>query len=493
MKKTMLSAVLGCALGVLAPSAFAWDQQPNHYKVRIDADARRAHVEAEVWIEGKELAMFNAFPIPGLKDGQASFIDQLDVRAMDGQPIAVKDKGEGEYELQGDRRVRLRYDVRLDHDKYDWPGGQEEVLYHTEEGVMAIGYYLFLVPGEKMLGQTRVEFDLPKGWSARTPWKQAGAPNSFTADTRRELVNNALFLGTAQQEEFTSGGMRISMVLGKRHWQQRAIMRELIERQLTTYVALFGRPPLAERYLIVANPGATGDGGAFAGSFSQFLKGDINAMTRPFWGRVMAHELLHFWNGHSLVPAAPTEEWFKEGVTDYLTVTTMARNGLFDQAHVTRFLENLGRGQSVARQGQGLKSTVRDAVKDKHNAWLLVYGGGAIAGLAMDVELRRASHNKVGLPDVMKALYAEFAHPGKTYTHADIVRVARQVGGVDLDPMLQKIVARTEPFDLKPVMRELGFEYEHFLFMLEHDITPRPDANAAQKQRFRDIFGFDYK
>jgi predicted metalloprotease with PDZ domain len=93
----------------------------------------------------------------------------------------------------------------------------------------------------------------------------------------------------------------------------------------------------------------------------------------------------------------------------------------------------------------------------------------------------------------MKALYAEFAQPGKTYTHADIVRVAKQVGGVDLDPLLQRIVATTTPFDLKPVMAEMGFDYEHFLFMLEHDITPRPDATAAQKQRFRDIFGFAYR
>jgi hypothetical protein len=164
MKTALLAAALGCALG-LAPSARAWDQQPNHYKVRIDADARRAHVEADVWVEGKELAMFNTSAIPGLKEGQAAFIERLDVRAMDGQPIAVTDKGEGEYTLQGDRRVRLRYDVRLEHDKYDWPAGQEEVLYHTDEGVMAAGYYLFLVPGEKMRARP--------GWNSTCP--RAGA------------------------------------------------------------------------------------------------------------------------------------------------------------------------------------------------------------------------------------------------------------------------------------------------------------------------------
>jgi aminopeptidase N len=30
------------------------------------------------------------------------------------------------------------------------------------------------------------------------------------------------------------------------------------------------------------------------------------------WGYVMAHELLHFWNGLTIVPTDWHEEWFKE-------------------------------------------------------------------------------------------------------------------------------------------------------------------------------------
>ena len=115
--------------------------------------------------------------------------------------------------------------------------------------------------------------------------------------------------------------------MGKRYWPQRAVFKELIERQLASYQALFGKPPLAERYLIVINQDDSGDGGAFAGSFSQFLRGRGERATRPIWGRVVAHELLHFWNGVSMQPTDDRQEWFKEGVTDYLTVMTMARNG----------------------------------------------------------------------------------------------------------------------------------------------------------------------
>lgn len=470
-------------------NALAWDGQDNHYQLRLDADLKRAHVDANVWIDGKELSMFNVSALPGLKNGQATFIDKLEVRDSDGKLVPWTDKGEGDFELKGDRRLHLQYDIRLEHEQYNWPGGLEEVAYRTDEGLMAVAYYLFLVPGEKMQGKTRVEFDLPSGWQARTPWRATDKPNVFVADTRRDLVNNAIFLGTAQAERFTAGGIELQMVLGKRYWPQRAMMKSLIESQMQSYLAMFGKPPLAERYLIIANQGDTGDGGAFAGSFSQYLRADISAQTRPFWGRVMAHELLHFWNGHSLVPRERSEEWFKEGVTDYLTVTTMAKNGLFDRTYLLHFLENLGRGQTVARQAQGLKTTVEQAVDDKHNSWLLVYGGGSIAALAMDVELRHATQDKFGLPDLMRAMYAEFGQPGKTWTFDDLVRVAKQSSGQDLKPMLKRLVASTEPADLAPIFARIGLNYEHHLQMLDHYLLPDANATPVAKQRFQAMFG----
>ena len=424
----MIKLCLTALLLLAANAHAAYDGQPNHYRVSINSDASRAHVEADVWVEGNELALFGVDPTAQLKNGQAEFLERITVTDMAGAPIALTDKGEGEYEIAGERRVRLRYDVRLEHDKFTWPAGSEEVSYHTDEGLMATGNALFLVPGVKMHGKTQVEFVLPVGWKAHTPWRAAGSANAFMVDTRRDLVSNALFLGTARADSIKAGGMELTLVMGKRYWPQRAVFMELIERQLASYHAMFGKPPLADRYLVIINQNASGDGGAFAGSFSQFLRGDGDRASRAIWGRVVAHELLHFWNGQSMAPETDRQEWFKEGVTDYLTVATMARNGLVDRDYLIRFLENLARGQMVARMGLNLKGTVQDAAKDKHKNWLLVYGGGSVAALAMDVELRRATNGKAGLPDLMKALFAEFGVAGKRYTHDDIVRVAYDSG-----------------------------------------------------------------
>ncbi|MES3020939.1 MAG: hypothetical protein V4857_05065 [Pseudomonadota bacterium] len=486
-KKTCAAAMLLLAVN----AAHAFDGQANHYRVTLNADATRAQVEADVFVEGKELVLFGVSPTEQHKNGQADFLEQIVVRDMAGATVELKDKGEGEYELQGDRRVRLSYAVRLEHGNYTWPAGAEEVSYRTDEGLMATGYALFLVPGAGMPGKTEVRFVLPAGWKAHTPWRAGAAPGSFEVGTRRELVNNALFLGTARAETFKSGGITLSLVMGKRYWPQRAVFMELIERQLASYLALFGKAPLAERYLIIVNQHESGDGGAFAGSFSQFLRGDGDRATRPIWGRVVAHELLHFWNGLSMVPADEREEWFKEGVTDYLAVTTMARNGLVGRAYLMQFLENLARGQLVARMGMGLKGTVRDAAKDKHKNWLLVYGGGSRAALALDVHLRRATGGRTGLPEVMKVLYAQFALPGKRFDLDDLVRVSRQLSGEDVAPLLQRIISSEGLEDQRPVFADIGLQLEQYP-LLETFLLPAPNASRAQRRRFEAVLGMPY-
>lgn len=474
----------------LAHSAQAWDEQQNHYRVSVQADKKLARVNADIWVQGNELALFNVSPTKELKNGQAQFLENLQVKDQRGEPVPLVDKGEGEYQVLGDRRLVLSYDVRLEHDRYEWPAGVEEVSYRTDEGLMATGYALFLVPGEKMPGQTLVEFDLPAGWKAHTPWqKNASAKaNEFVVDSRRELVNNALFLGEAAVDQFNAGGMELRVVLGKRYWPQRAMFRDIMERQLHSYQALFARPPLAKRYLVIINQGDSGDGGAFSGSFSQFMRAEASLATRPLWGRVLAHELLHFWNGQSLVPKTDEEEWFKEGVTDYLTISTLARNGFVDRQFVTGWLENLSRGQAVARMAQGLKGTVRQAAKDKHRNWLLVYGGGSIAALAMDVELRRATENRQGLPDAMRAMYAEFGQPGKTYILEDIVRVTHKATGVDIAPVLERTVNNQQATDLVPVFAPIGLQLESYM-LLDHHLLQAADATPAMRQRFHSMFG----
>ncbi len=251
LMKIKLLLALAMVSAVFTARAAPFDGAPNRYQVAFNADATRARVTADVWVEGNELALFGVNPTARFKNGQADFLDNISVRDAAGRSLALTDKGEGEYLIDGDRRVALSYDVRLDHGSHDWPGGAEEVAYRTDEGLMATGNALFLVPGVRMHGPTEVRFEMPAGWRAHTPWRSADKASTYVVNTRRELVSNALFFGTAHAESFKAGGIDLTLVMGKQYWPQRAVFMELIERQLASYQAMFGKAPLADRYLIV--------------------------------------------------------------------------------------------------------------------------------------------------------------------------------------------------------------------------------------------------
>ena len=477
--------VLLLLMPMAAVAAGAWDGKPNHYRVRIDDQATRADIEADLWLDGNLLSMFNVMAVPGLPDGQADLVEGLQATDRAGRLLMLKDIGGGDYEVQGGQRIRLRYAVRLEHDRHPWPAGMEEVAYHTDEGLMITGATLFFADGgDAMRGPITVEFALPKGWQARTPW--TGEGGRFDVASRRELLSNALFLGTAAVETVDVGGVEMTLVLGKRYVPNKPLFVELLRTQLASYAELFGGKPLSTRYLIIINEHASGDGGAFASSFSQFIQGDADARNRVIWGYVMAHELLHFWNGLSLVPVDHREEWFKEGVTDYLTIATLAKNGLIDETLLFKRLENVPRRYLIARMVQGLGMSVRKAGKDKQPNRQLVYGGGSLAALALDVELRLRSNDTVGLPELLRALYADFGKPGKRYTLDDVAQTAQRLTGHDFAPFFAAAVESADYFDIRPSYAALGLRMDSFVE--EMFISREPGATAEQRARFEAIF-----
>ena len=486
MRLFLLSLLLATPLLSMAAD---WDGQPNRYRVRVDAQASRAVVEADLWQQGDTLSMYNVMQVPGLANGQASLVEGLRATDAKGTNLPLKDLGEGDYGINGGQRIRVAYTVRLEHDKYPWPAGMEEISYRTDEGLMATGATLFFADGDAPVkAPIEVDFDLPDGWQARTPWTSIGEEDDrFRVDSRRELLSNALFLGTAHTESFDAGGVELSLVLGQRYRKSAPLFVDLLRTQLASYAELFGGPPLSKRYLVIINDHESGDGGAFASSFSQFIQGDADERNRVIWGYVMAHELLHFWNGLSLVPTDSREEWFKEGVTDYLTIVTLARNGWLDENLLFKRLENVPRRYLIARFAQNLRMSVRDAGKDKQPNRQLVYGGGSLAALALDVALRERSGDKVGLPDFMRVLHAEFGKPAKTYALQDLERIARDLTGSDFSGFFAQAVGSASYFDIRPSYAALGLRMDSFVE--EIFISREPGASPTQRARFQAVFG----
>lgn len=483
----VVALALVTSLAATTALAASYDGQTNQYKLTISDDAKTASVEANLWLTGDYLSMFAVQQLPNLQNGQAELIENLQITAANGKKLKWKDEGAGEFKTSGDQRVTISYQVKLEHEKYHWEAGIEEVAYHTDEGFMTVGHTLLLASGEKMEGPIEIDVKLPAGWQAHTPWQRIGDGNRFAVATRRELLNNALFFGTAHADTIQAGGIDLTLVLGQRFQKAKPLFTELLRKQLTSYQQLFGADPQSKRYLVIVNEGLD-DGGAYSNSFSQLIGEDATEANREIWGYIMAHELLHFWNGLSLIPVDSREEWFKEGFTDYLTTMTMARNGIDSQDQLLRRLENIPRRYLFARLGHQQHLPVRAAGEEKQKHRQLVYGGGAITALALDIELRKASNDKVTLENLMRSLFAEFGQPGKRYELADIKRHIKALTGTDLSAFFSKTVESEGLFDFSSYYREFGLDLDHFYY---DEVYVRPDANATeqQKARFDTSFG----
>ena len=89
-------------------AANARDGAPNRYRVAIDEEAMHAEVDADLWLDGDILALFNVFDVQGLENGQASLLEDMRVTDAAGAPLAVQDLGGGDCKLPLGGRCRGR-------------------------------------------------------------------------------------------------------------------------------------------------------------------------------------------------------------------------------------------------------------------------------------------------------------------------------------------------------------------------------------------------
>ncbi len=477
-----------CTLVALLSPALAL-AEPAHYRVRVPSiDAASVLVEARFALESDTIAMLITTS-PDLENGTADLVRDLLVLDEAGSELQVEGLGLGDWRIKGGeagRTVQVRYAVRLDHDRYGWGPGIDEVAYRTEEGLFFVGSPLFIVPGLGMAEGARVEFDLPDGWKATHPWDtdDGGA----IAPSAMSLLRNCLFLGTHHEETVALGNFEFTLVIGGDLWGQRQLFVDAMSPVLPEARAIFGGMPRESNYVVVFNRGNRNDGGAFEASYSMLINGVVNESSSVIWGHGIAHELIHFWNGHSITPVSYREEWLKEGFTDYLTILVRSRSRLDAPERVYRKLENSMRRYLLSKMLLGIQDSMREEGKDKHRSRMYVYGGGTLIGFALDVRIRQATGNEKGIADFMAALFLEFNVPGKTYDYNDVVRIAGEVSGEDQSEFLNRYVDGVELLDVRPYVAAIGLQLD--TMMDEFYLSVRPDATQDELARAEAMFGF---
>lgn len=201
---------------------------------------------------------------------------------------------------------------------------------------------------------------------------------------------------------------------------------------------LFLVPARRGRGVVFGSTGGRGGAAVSILASTELKEADLQAD----W--VLTHEFLHL-----CVPTLPPRHlWFTEGLATYLEPLARARRGLVKPEAVwASFLRSMPEG--LPRAG--------DRGLDRTATWGRRYWGGALFCLEADLAIRRATANRQGLGDALKALVKAGATKAVAMDAEQAFRLADR--GLER-PVLQDLYRRwaTQPVavDLDALWKRLG-------------------------------------
>jgi predicted metalloprotease with PDZ domain len=167
-------------------------------------------------------------------------------------------------------------------------------------------------------------------------------------------------------------------------------------------------------------------------------------------GKAIHFESADYW----FAETGKQEYWFTEGFTDFYSIVVCTRLGFISE---DEFLINLKRSWESYLSEQG-KLSIREAGKNKFANRELVYDGGSLIAMALDLQIRALTQNRNSLDDVIKQMYQEFGLTRNMFTVNDVIRVVSQIAGEDFEPFFSKYVTGTERLPLEEYLKNVGVD-----------------------------------
>lgn len=266
-------------------------------------------------------------------------------------------------------------------------------------------------PGGAWRRAARIEvrFLLPEGWEAHTPWGETRDGIATPGGDLALLRESVVALGDFTERRFRQGGTRVLLAVRGADAAGEAVLEDLIRDCLAAHEAQLGPLPYRRVLIAVSHPfsGEQAMGRATGNAAALRLSHDPGAHGWRSTGRVVAHEVFHFWNGGALALPLPAERWFLEGASDYYALQALAASGrlapgeLADELAAT--LDRL-EGNAWADSALG---AIGAAAEQDGGAWVATYAKGALAAWALDLRLGA----KGGLDGILRELLASREPP----------------------------------------------------------------------------------
>ena len=480
----------------------AWAQEmppagSDQYHVTFNtANPDRIRVKAEITISDSLLYMSPYGPMP---ERWPDFIRNIRASNSDGAEIVLLREADGkgwvfEEYLIGQTAV-LEYDMVLEHEGQDWPGGIDGVAYVREWGIMATGRSLFVMNG-KSKRRIRVSFSTPASWNVSVPWVSIdGADDTFRVEDLTELQESFIFAGTHQETEIKREDFTMKFVLGGPSvLQQQTRFAELASDIMDYYIGLMGGIPkpgpgeVMSQCLVIISQADSVDGEVIGNNISMFMDPDGPEFNQMIGWFMFAHEFFHLWNGKTLRFTSTNTDWFKEGVSNYYTMKALYQTGFASEEVILAMLNNLFYQRYTHDPGYGSLPPYKAASgfdKDKH--WGLIYGGGLFVGIALDMEIRNRTQNEASLDKLMRNFYEVYGGTENTIDQDDILGEVNKLGNTDFEALLSDHILGTEPISLTPYLKYAGVNADDLDNQLKiHHI---PDKSPLQKDMWNGFLG----
>ena len=395
------------ALTISSLPAFADSYDVSFSTARSDDDGalRKAEVVAQITPDKGVIRLSRYGDDSGLYHQWATFVLGLKAENADGEALDVDYIPHGQWRIVGWRRgeIKVTYSVLLQHDRFPNDPGDNELAVAKPYGVMWTGRALFLEGAPSDI--IEVNFNTPETWRVTTPWSASDAMGKqFLPANTDELLDSAFFAGDHDERRLTVAGIETRIASDPKMNAERQLFEQVLSTYLPAYADLFENDEVASP-LIIALPGSFWGGGVMGRTISLTHGGELNPAVEPMVKYIVGHEVFHLWNAqwryHDRKEAEI--EWIKEGSAEYFTWLTALRVG---DIPPDVFFAQIGDRWNIYKEAISTQS-IASAGKTKlenQQSYDLVYSGGMMLVLALDLIIREDTSNEKSLDDVMAYL-----------------------------------------------------------------------------------------
>jgi predicted metalloprotease with PDZ domain len=320
-----------------------------------------------------------------------------------------------------------------------------------------------------------VVLDLPPGWRVATGLPAAAEPGHYHASSYHDLVDSPVFAGRFAFDSVVVDGRPVRFAIYPDSALTPAVwdsVADALRRIAAAEDRIMGGPVDSGYTVLVYAPDRLDWAGGLEHRNSQFdaialgffatdaRRGVLGPFTRP----LLAHEFFHLWNVKRIRPAElwPYDYaheqytpllWWSEGVTDYYADVALTRGGLWS---VDRFIasanDNIeqveGAAEIVSAEDAGIDTWISPTWVDEAQYY---YPKGALLGLMLDIEIRRATANRHSLDDVMRWLLDDSWRRGRGFTTRDLLGAIRP-WYPEVDDFYRRYIRGREPLPYASVL-----------------------------------------